>query len=356
MHWHEKLDIPTACTDGESIYYNPKFVDSLSPQQLIGLVVHEICHPLFGHLERFEIQMKTHRELVNIAADYEINNLITEYNKSAAFPIILPDEGLVDLAKYGSEAAEVIYKKLLKDPPPKGKMRKASSCGEFTNAKDPKKAKEQQEKWREILAASIQTAKLRGEGSSSFIAKIAGQLESPVDLATLLERYLSEFTMSDDSTKPDKHYLADYDICVAGMESEQFGKLVFVKDTSGSIDGDILASCVSVIQSAADRLKTTGIIVLDVDTEVCNVEEFHNYDQIPLTAYGRGGTDFRPAFVWLEEECPDARVLVYLTDGYGPFPEVEPDVPVIWLTYGIKPEDYPFGNAICLKDAILNTK
>jgi len=67
-------------------------------------------------------------------------------------------------------------------------------------------------------------------------------------------------------------------------------------------------------------------------------------------AHGRGGTDFRPVFQWVENEvrsggidCPDA--IIYLTDGYGSFPERAPDMPVLWVCAPgtTKPEEYPFG-------------
>ena len=69
-----------------------------------------------------------------------------------------------------------------------------------------------------------------------------------------------------------------------------------------------------------------------------------------FVAHGRGGTDFRPVFQWVESEirsggidCPDA--IIYLTDGYGSFPERAPDMPVLWVCApdSIKPEGYPFG-------------
>jgi len=50
---------------------------------------------------------------------------------------------------------------------------------------------------------------------------------------------------------------------------------------------------------------------------------------------GRGGTDFRPVFEWVDdtlsrnEGLPD--LVAYLTDGFGPFPKVAPPYPVVWL-------------------------
>ncbi|MFM8736512.1 MAG: VWA-like domain-containing protein, partial [Betaproteobacteria bacterium] len=45
---------------------------------------------------------------------------------------------------------------------------------------------------------------------------------------------------------------------------------------------------------------------------------------------GRGGTDFRPVFKWVEQHAPVA-VVLYATDGVVTFPEKGPGGPVIWL-------------------------
>ena len=53
---------------------------------------------------------------------------------------------------------------------------------------------------------------------------------------------------------------------------------------------------------------------------------------------GRGGTDFRPGFVWLSDQglCPSC--CLYLTDmECGRYPEAEPDYPVIWCNWGPPP-------------------
>jgi len=39
-------------------------------------------------------------------------------------------------------------------------------------------------------------------------------------------------------------------------------------------------------------------------------------------------------------------VLIYLTDGYGTFPETEPDQPVLWVVTagGLASHNFPFGS------------
>ena len=107
-------------------------------------------------------------------------------------------------------------------------------------------------RWREIMNSSIQTAKLRGTMSGDFLQKFSDLSESPVSLRDLLDKYVCEFAMSDDSTKSDKRWLANHDMCVAGMESERHGTIVFVKDTSGSITDDIRNVCIGTTRNRSN--------------------------------------------------------------------------------------------------------
>ena len=382
MPWQECRDIPTACTNGERVLYNPEFLESLPQPAVVGLIIHEIAHPLLGHLERSK---HMEHNTANIAFDYEINNLIEVYNKDAARKIILPADAFVDVAKYKNEAGEVVYKKLMDEkknnppppPPPRGRKGKAdsggdnegesesdndgdgdndgkgkskpSSSGMFEQPSGNSDNKSNVEKrWREILSSTLQTAKLRGTASAELLQKFSSIMEPPLKMRDLLEKYVCEFAMSDDSTKSDKRWLANNDMCVSGMESERHGTIIFVKDTSGSITDDILKTSCSVIQDAVNTLNASRLIVLDVDAEVCDVQEFLPNEDIPLTCKGRGGTDFRPAFDWARDNASDARVLIYLTDGWGEFPKDVPDIPTLWLSWDRDESDYPFGQVIPL--------
>jgi predicted metal-dependent peptidase len=65
-----------------------------------------------------------------------------------------------------------------------------------------------------------------------------------------------------------------------------------------------------------------------------------------MSMIGRGGTDFRPVFEWIQGNALDASpILLYATDGYGVFPEHPPGWPTIWLLTreGLAAERVPFG-------------
>ena len=399
MPWNPDNSVPTACTDGTSVRYNESFVDGLTKAQTVGLVIHELCHPLLGHLERLATQFKTEHRKANIAADYELNGFITSYNNDAAIPVILPPDGCIDVEKWGTLSAEAIFKSLeLPDPPPppkpptnpdgddeggnddddeggnggndeggnggddeggnggddegKSDGKGGSSAGEFEIPKNPKDAKELNDKWRELLSSCIQTAKLRGSAGGDFLKKLEGLYDTPLSLEEILSKYVSEFCIGDESTRPDRKFLAVHDICIAGNEDERHGTLVFVRDTSGSMDSKLMSSVTSVVQQASNELDFEKIVVIDADASVCDIVEYEPNDKISLDYKGGGGTNFCPALKYVEDKVEDARVVIYLTDGYGEFPDHEPPTPTLWVTYGLSESRFPFGETISLTEIL----
>ncbi len=73
VEYKEKYDINTAGTDGERIYYNPKFLESLSIDEQTFTFAHEVCHIAFNHILRSE--GKDHGTW-NVATDAVINQFL----------------------------------------------------------------------------------------------------------------------------------------------------------------------------------------------------------------------------------------------------------------------------------------
>ena len=77
------------------------------------------------------------------------------------------------------------------------------------------------------------------------------------------------------------------------------------------------------------------------------MQEIYPGDALDITIFGRGGTDFRPPFQWVADNAIEPDIFIYITDGCGPAPEIEPDYPVIWLSTDEFPADW--GERICTK-------
>jgi predicted metal-dependent peptidase len=72
----EKVD--TAATDGVVLLVNPGFAESLSIDELTGLLVHEVCHVRFLHTERFEAGEWLDHDRANKSMDREINPIVRD--------------------------------------------------------------------------------------------------------------------------------------------------------------------------------------------------------------------------------------------------------------------------------------
>ena len=63
-----------------------------------------------------------------------------------------------------------------------------------------------------------------------------------------------------------------------------------------------------------------------------------------LALYGGGGTDFRPAFAYVDRliaqgELPQLGGLLYFTDGYGVFPAEAPEYPSAFVMLQYRYDD-----------------
>ncbi len=107
VKYKEEEKISTAATDGEVIYYNPKFLEGLSSDEQTFVFAHEVCHIAFNHILRSEGK---NPQVWNIATDGVINQFLMKDG------LKMP-EGCVDIKDAINYDAEKLYKKLLKEMP-----------------------------------------------------------------------------------------------------------------------------------------------------------------------------------------------------------------------------------------------
>ena len=105
VDYKEDKEIPTAGTDGETIYYNPEFLERLSVEEQIFIFAHEVCHIAFNHILRSEGKDE---RLWNIATDGVINQFL----KSDGLKMV---QGGVDIPEAINYDAEQLYEKLLQE-------------------------------------------------------------------------------------------------------------------------------------------------------------------------------------------------------------------------------------------------
>ena len=133
-----------------------------------------------------------------------------------------------------------------------------------------------------------------------------------------------------------------------GRQRKSVNELAVVIDTSCSVPQSILREMLEAVQDALNTLRPDKIYLLSVDHRVEQVIELQHGDQVPTSIKGGGGTLFKPAFDWIEDNAPHVDGLVYLTDGEAcDWSSLEePPYPVLWLDYGRHPELYKFGERV----------
>lgn len=335
-------DIDTAATDGVNIFLNPAFIASLSKPELTGLIAHEVLHVAFWHPLR-----RGNRDplLWNIAADYAINIVL----KDAGF--VLPAGALID-EKYRNWATEAIYADLLKQG--KGKQQQQIAAAGFGKVMDGPASmgkEELEERTKKLVARAEQASRMQGTEPEG-IKRLIGTATVRTNWREQLPLFLTEAVKTDYTfSRPNPRYMQTGFMLPSLHQEQPKDVLVFV-DTSGSIDNDILNKFGAEIEAVTGQLGA-AVEVVYVDAAVHNRERFEAGETIAMHPQGGGGTDFKPAFKWLEKEGTEKYGgVIYLTDGCcGSFPRHAPaDLNVLWAVYDNPNFKPPFGHKIYIDD------
>jgi len=375
--------VDTACTDGELIRFSPAFCDKLSDPELVTVLVHEVCHCLLGHLWRAPVGADWN--VWNQATDHAVNLMLKEFaaivtGKKLAdpFPFPKPESDYCIDPQFSGLAEEVIYGRLASRQPQgkagspggsggsggSGKTRpgangaqsgtgKPGSMPSFGQIEKPKGAngapgspssKQLQNEWQSTL---IQSAKLAsGQGNvPASMARFVDTVVSPqIPWPELLRSLLREQAYDDWCwSRPELCYEGSGFI-LPSLHSERISAVVFCIDTSGSINGDLLAKFKAEIANCLHEMRPSKLIEICCDAAIQREVEYQVGDTILRDAPGGGGTSFVPALSRCAAMNPIPKAVVYLTDGFGDF-GAEPPFPVIWVMYG-GCDKAPFGTVI----------
>ena len=136
-------------------------------------------------------------------------------------------------------------------------------------------------------------------------------------------------------------------------EVKKVSEFVIVIDTSMSCSGELvqrfLEETYGILSDSGNFFQKVNIHIIQCDEKVhsdvkiTGAEELQEYMN-SLELYGDGGTDFRPAFAYVEElmekrEFENLKGLVYFTDGYGIFPAKMPPYRTAFVFMEQEPED-----------------
>ena len=348
-------EVQLAATNGKKIIFNPITYIQLPPSERDGVFLHELLHmALLHHLRR---GVRDHY-IFNIAADIVVNGMIVNEGNFKIPKYGIRDEDLEHLSveevyeliiknkkKYNLNLVDLINDE--KDSEDKDSQGKGNDLK--TGISDLNTEAEIRNYWKQ----AINDAKLITKGSSekslpeSFERNFGEVLEPEIDWKTKLWNFLVRTPT--DFGEFDRRLIYS-GLYLENLEGESINVFCCI-DTSGSISTYEISKFMREIKGIINAYPNLNCRLWYADHECYGPYNIDSMENVPKPK-GGGGTDFEPFFkdITKKEFNNNDGVCIYLTDGYGYFPEKEPDLPVLWVVIpgGAEQEYFPFGEIVKL--------
>ncbi|XOV70446.1 MAG: VWA-like domain-containing protein [Verrucomicrobiota bacterium] len=316
--------IPTACTNGKWIRFNPQFVCSINARELDGVMVHEILHAALRHSSRCG---QRDPEQWNIAADIVINGMVREI-KDLELPFSpIEDFRLKDLEVEEAYDRLSTYSKPYTLSAEWHDLVRTRSNHDGAGIDDASEEREQRTFW---ASAFSRARMLTGEDAfgqlpAGLLRAVDEALEPSLDWRTLLWRFLASSQVDFDGF--DRRFIGS-GLYLEDLQGESLKVRVCI-DTSGSISPQDLGKFMAELRGIVASYPHLDLLIYYADTELHGPYDLE--DQEALLPKGGGGTDFRPFFKEMEHPDHDDALLVYFTDGYGSIPDRAPEQELLWV-------------------------
>ena len=380
LAWEITTDIPRIGTDGLKIAYEPHYLADLyreNPMLVNRVYLHMVFHCIFRHLFR---PCPEDRELWNLSCDMAVEALIDGMHHRSIRMGVHPFRRAVydELRKTLKVlTAEGIYRELKKaDYRPEQRARMvqefciddhtywpAPPAEEGPKPPSPLMAKLKKH-WKDVsdrMQTELSIGREAGTEDGDLSDELAVENRERYDYRTFLRKFAvlkEEMQIDPDSFD---YVFYSYGLRMYGnmpliepqewKETHKIEEFVIVIDTSMSCSGDLvrkfLEETYHILAETESFFRKVHIRILQCDDAVradqliTTGEELKQYmDHLQL--YGDGGTDFRPAFTYVQQlidqgEFKNLKGLLYFTDGKGTFPRKRPPYDAAFILFR---EDY----------------
>lgn len=379
-------------TDGRFLFYDPEFLLHEYQQEKSVIardLLHVVLHCIFQHAF---IHEAVKQEYWDLAVDIAVENLINDQDldcfrcereisqKKVLQSLNIPFQTLTAeriyrwLLESGKEAEEVeTLRKFFKadehdlwyfhDPsdtpgPVNNPQQQEKPEHDPTedlppqdnDGGDDKSQKEQE--WEDIskrVQVDMETSSRKaGSESSSMLMELKELHRERYDYATFLRKFsvLGEEIMINDDEFDTVFYTYGLELygdmpLIEPLEYKEVNRIrdfVIVIDTSASTSGDLIQKFMqktyNILKASENFFKQVNLYLIQADMEVQEVTYIDDLSKLEqyiahLNLKGKGGTDFRPAFEYVntlleQEKFRKLKGLIYFTDGYGTFPQRKP--------------------------------
>lgn len=342
--------IDTAATDGKDIFVNEDFIQSLNSSQQNALLLHEVLHVALLHIVRLG---NRDQYTWNIAADIVVNDLI---KRNTSFD--LPTGAILE-PQYQDMSVEEIYEKLL-DPVKQKEIQAFNLMQDLMPEKSNGLKDYEKDKissyWQEkieVIKRDISENQNDSDNNAQGCIPLGMEreiiciLDPEIDWKIALWKYVSKTPSDFDDLDRRFVYRGLY---LEGLLTDSLSVSVCI-DTSGSVSSKLLEQFTAELMGIIRCYPHVKVDLYYADADLYGPVELINTTKIPQPQ-GFGGTSFKPFFHSLEKNNnflnSSPKLSVYLTDGYGDFPEQEPHDPILWVVPrdGLQSSEFPYGEVI----------
>jgi len=331
----EDESIKTAAVDQRGqIYINPKWFETLSVDEIVFVLAHEVGHIMGQHALRRGSRTP---KRWNIAGDAWINDMLKDAG------IGDPIAGCVDMPGSKDRTTDAIYNDLPDDPDGDGPGGTGDDIIERGSPLTSEEADRLDVETRVEIAQAAQAAKAQGKLPGALAKIIADLIDPGTPWYDVLERYMTSYVRGDYSWARPNRRFKDYLPSVGRVQ--EMGEVVIQVDVSGSITQQELSYYQGHLARILEQCNPERVHLLYVDTGVRLHKVFERGDEFQLEFYSGGGTDMEYGFEFLAKEGIEPEVFVCLTDGYTSFSESNsPAYPVVWCISS--DVEAPYGDTI----------
>lgn len=363
-------------TDGAAIFYNPKYLLSLYRDNRIWVnrgYLHTVLHCIFRHLFKMGSRDKRFWDLACDIAMESIIDSLNDRSLRASVPVLRQDIYRKLKGRMKVLTAEKIYSYLVEEQYSEKLISRleqefyVDDHDMWPSPEDNDNKQDLNQRWQDI-SEQMQT------DMETFNRETSSQSESLMEQVRVENRtrydyrkFLGKFAVWKEEIQVDEDSF-DYGFYSYGLrlydnmpliEPQEFKEVkkiqdfVIVIDTSMSVSGEkvrsFLEETYGILTGEESFFKKVNIHILQCDEEVradkwiTNGEELKEYME-QLELIGQGGTDFRPAFAYVEElkhkgAFQALKGLLYFTDGEGIYPKQKPDYDVAFVFLGEQEEE-----------------
>lgn len=339
---------PTAATDGKSMFFHEAFVRTMTFNELVGVMLHEVMHYALAHCLRLGGRDP---KLWNVVGDLIINESIVadsfELPKDAlrtSNPEIMKNFSFPPNVNSGNCAqvcgSEELYEYLLKgvqkkggkgpDGPKWGYVIEPTDGQGNPLSQEEKDMLEREGQANVIAAASRSAGKVPG----LFQGVIEKAREAQVDWRAVMFEFITQGQPTRVTWDRPNRKLRAHGYYLPSRKKRQIGPIVAFVDTSASVPDSEQEQFLGEFQKLGGVVDIEEIIIVPVDYVVHEngITRYKSGEPIKsIPTNGRGGTTFVTAFEWLaKQDIHPARVM-YFTDMEGQFPDVPYPVPTLWI-------------------------